>query len=112
MQALAQRRDVDLVHAAGAGEVERMRRRRAHRDARSHHAHARQRGEVGIDAAAGGDDVVGVGRRQAAERHVVHVILGKRLPDIAGAVIVQLDRPGGARDRIVETWCRARRRRR
>ena len=69
------------MHAAGAGEVERMRRGRAHGDARAHHPHARQRGGVGVDAAAGGDEVVGVRRRQAAERNVVDMILGERVPD-------------------------------
>ena len=58
--------------------------------------------QVGIDAAAGRDDVVALGRHHAAERHVMHVVVGEGLPDIAGAVVVQLDRPGGARDRIGE----------
>ena len=69
--ALAQRRRVDLMHAAVAGEVERVRRRRAPWRCRAHHAHARERGEIGVDAAAGGDHVVGFGRRQAAERNVM-----------------------------------------
>ncbi len=65
-----------------------------------HHAHARECRQIGVDAAAGRDEVVGFRRREAAERNVVGVVLGKRLPHIAGAVVVQLDRPGGAADRV------------
>ncbi len=97
-----QRADVDLVHAAVAREVERMGRGGAHRDARPHHAHARQRRIVRIDAAAGDHDVVGVRRSEAAERHIMHVIITERAPDMVVAGIVQLDRPGRARDRVVE----------
>src|SRR5262249_38545567 len=74
--------------------------RRPHGDARPHHPHARQRGEIGVDAAAGRDQIIGLGRCQAAERNVVHVVFGKRLPDVAGTVVVQFDRPRGAADRI------------
>ena len=74
----------------------------AHRDAGAHDAHARERGKIGVDAAAGRDDVVGFDRRHAAERNVVRVIFRECLPDIAGAVIVQFDRPGGAADGVVE----------
>ena len=49
------------MNTAGAGEIERMRRRGAHGDARTHYPHARQRRIVGIDAPPGGDDVVGIG---------------------------------------------------
>jgi hypothetical protein len=34
-----------------------------------------QRGAIGVDAAAGGNNIVGLRRRQAAERHVVDMIL-------------------------------------
>ena len=66
-----------------AGEVERMRGGGAHRDARAHHAHARERRDVAVDAAPGRHDVVGLGRHEAAERHVVQVVVAERLPDIA-----------------------------
>ena len=92
--------DVDLVHAAGAGEIQRVGSRRAHGNARAHHAHAGERGIVGIDAASGCDDIVAFGRHQTAERHIVHMILSKSLPDMTGAVVVQFDRPGRARNRV------------
>ena len=98
--ALAQRRDVDLLHAAAAGEIERVRGGRPHGDAGAHDPHARERRAVAVDAAAGRHDVVGLGRDQAAERHVVQVVVGERLPDIALRAVVQLDRPGRARDGV------------
>jgi hypothetical protein len=39
-QPLAQCTEIDIVHTAGTGQIQRMRRGRSHRDARTHHAHA------------------------------------------------------------------------
>ena len=77
---LAQRRRVDLMHAARAGEIERVRGRRAHRDARAHHAHAGKRRDIAVDVAPGRDHVVALGRHQAAERHGVQVIVAETPP--------------------------------
>ena len=77
-----------------------MRGRRAHGDARSHHAHAGERRHVAVDAAPGRDQVVALGRHQAAERHGMQVVVAERLPDMALRRVVQLDRPAGARDRV------------
>src|SRR2546423_1745055 len=82
--------------AAAAGKAGRGRRSGAHGDAGAHDAHARERGAVAVDAAADRHDVVGLRRDEAAEGHIVHVIVRERLPDIALGAIVQLDRPGGA----------------
>ena len=59
-------------------------------------------GIVGIDAASGGHDVVAFGGNQAAERNIMDVVGVEGLPDVAGAMVVQFDRPCGARDRIGE----------
>ena len=77
-----------------------MRGGRTHRDARAHHADGRQRIDVGVDAAAGGDDVVGVLRQHAAERDVVDVAVRKRLPVHQLLRVVQLDPPGATRDGV------------
>lgn len=99
---MLQRIDVDLVHAAAAGEIECVRSGCAYRHARPHHAHAGERGLVGVDAAAGGDDVVGFLRRKAAERHVVDVVPVENVPVMAGAMVSQFDRPCRAADGVVE----------
>src|SRR5262249_47289219 len=54
---LAQRRNIYLLHAASAGEIERVRGGRPHRDAGAHHPHARQRRGIGIDTTANGDEI-------------------------------------------------------
>ena len=41
------------MHAARAGKIERVRRRRAHGDARTHDAHARKRGDITVDGQRG-----------------------------------------------------------
>src|SRR5690348_16608028 len=92
----------ELVDRARPGDVERVGRRRPHRDARPHDAHRRQCHRVGVDAAAGRDQVVGFRRDQAAEGDEVHVIVAEHLPVHALGPVVQLDRPGGAGDRVVE----------
>src|SRR5436190_2201969 len=99
-QTTAQRSHVDLLNAAAAGNIERVRRGGAHGNARTHDAYARKRGTVSINATAGSDDILRLGRNQTAERHIVHVVICEGLPDIAIRPIVQLDRPCGARYRI------------
>ena len=96
----AQSPDIDLLYTAAAGEVERVGRSGTHGDAGAHDSHAGQRRAIAIDAAADGDDIVGFLRNEAAERDVVHVIVGKRLPEVALGAIMQLDRPCSARDGV------------
>src|SRR5438105_782275 len=98
----AQRRDIDVMHASLAREIERMRGRRAHRDAWAHHTHARKRRRVAIDASARGHQVVDARRCETAERDVVYVIFRKRLPHISLGVMVLFERPGRARDAVFE----------
>ncbi len=77
-----------------------MRCGRAHGDTRPHHPHARQRGRVAVDAAARRHDILGLRRHEAAERHIVQMIVAERLPDIAFRPVMQLDRPASAGDRV------------
>ena len=79
---------------------------RAHGHARAHDARTGERGGVAIHAAAGGDEIVGVGRQEGTERNVVDMILGERVPLVAGGVVVQFDGPGGAADRVGEFHAR------
>ena len=105
--ALAQCRRVDLMHTARTGQIERMRGRRAHRDARAHDAHAGQCRDIAVDAAPGRDHVVALVRHEAAHRHIVQMVVAKRLPHMALRRVVQLDRPAGARDRVGKFASRA-----
>jgi hypothetical protein len=50
----AQRRHIDLGHAAAAGKIEGMGRGRAHSETWTHDLNARNRGAIAIDAAAYG----------------------------------------------------------
>src|SRR5262245_29544715 len=63
--ALAQCREVDLLHAAAAREIERMRGSGPHGDAGAHHPHAGECRAVTIDAAPGGNNIVSLARNQA-----------------------------------------------
>src|SRR5215471_19015218 len=110
-QPLAQPADVDIVHAAGSAapvrspacrEVKRVRRGRAHRRARPHYPHAGQRGRVAVHAPAGRHQVVRALRGHRPQRHVVHVVGVEHLPDVAVRPVVQLDRPGSPRHRVIE----------
>src|SRR5688500_15938320 len=76
-QSFAQRVEVDRVHAARAGKVERVRRARAHGDARPHDAHAGERRRVAVDAAPGGDEVVAVRGQHAAQGHGMDVVVAE-----------------------------------
>ena len=67
VHALCERRDVDLVHAAGAGEIQRL---AAAAPIAMHGPITRtleSAGKIRIDAAAGGDDVVAFGRRSCCD---------------------------------------------
>src|SRR5918992_1740489 len=73
-QPLPQLGEVDVVHAALAGQLERVRGAGAHGRARAHHADAGQRGGVAVDAATGGEEVVHVRGGHGTQRYVVHVV--------------------------------------
>ena len=98
----SQRSQVDRVHASAVGQVQRMRGRRAHRDAGSHHADARECRGVGVDASPGRHDVVRTRRGQATERHIMHMVLGERLPGISFDVMMLFERPSRAGDAVLE----------
>ena len=65
VHALLERLQINLVDAAGTGEIERVCGGGAHGDAGTHHAHAGERRIVSVDAAPGRDDIVGLRRHEA-----------------------------------------------
>lgn len=79
-----------------------MRRRRAHGDAGTHHPDGRECNRVTIDAAAGGDEIVGLAMEHRAQRDLMDLAVAELLPVHVVRAMMQFDRPGTAGDGVVE----------